>query len=216
MAFDVITPLDTNIADAFDPKNIQVYQKDKTMPDRIRKVALFEGTDEYGRLQPLLGTAEPATDYLGDPIFDPDNPGTQLEGSLAWHTPTTENPALNTTEEWEIYNATPDAHPVHLHLVHFEVLNRQKFSAKLVPQPVKQHNGSLGSGFRLQNIKLQGKPVEADGVERAPKDMVTALPGEVTRIKAKFDKEGRYVWHCHILSHEDHEMMRVLHVGPGA
>jgi heme/copper-type cytochrome/quinol oxidase subunit 2 len=46
--------------------------------------------------------------------------------------------------------------------------------------------------------------------------MVTALPGQVTRIKATFDKPGRYVWHCHILSHEDHEMMRVLHVGPGA
>jgi bilirubin oxidase len=56
----------------------------------------------------------------------------------------------------------------------------------------------------------------AEYVENAPKDMVTALPGQVTRIKATFDKPGRYVWHCHILSHEDHEMMRVLHVGPGA
>ena len=46
--------------------------------------------------------------------------------------------------------------------------------------------------------------------------MVTALPGQVTRIKAFFDKPGRYVWHCHILSHEDYEMMRVLYVGPGA
>jgi hypothetical protein len=53
-------------------------------------------------------------------------------------------------------------------------------------------------------------------VENTPKDMVIALPGQITRIKATFDKPGRYVWHCHILSHEDHEMMRVLHVGPGA
>ena len=59
-------------------------------------------------------------------------------------------------------------------------------------------------------------PKPAEYVENAPKDMVTALPGQVTRIKAHFDKLGRYVWHCHILSHEDHEMMRVLHVGPGA
>ncbi|MCB1048906.1 MAG: multicopper oxidase domain-containing protein, partial [Calditrichaeota bacterium] len=52
--------------------------------------------------------------------------------------------------------------------------------------------------------------------ESAPRDMVVALPDTVTRIKMKFDRPGRYVWHCHILSHEDHEMMRVLHVGPGA
>lgn len=40
------------------------------------------------------------------------------------------------------------------------------------------------------------------------------LPGQVTRIKMRFDRPGRYVWHCHILSHEDHEMMRPYHVGP--
>jgi spore coat protein A len=204
MAFDVMDI--PNEMDAFDPKAINVYQKNKDQPDRIRKVALFEGMDEFGRLQPLLGVAEPTVDAAGNTV----------NGALPWHAPTTENPALGATEIWEIYNATADAHPVHLHLVHFEVLDRQKFNAKLVPQPVVQHNGAVGQGFRLEKIKLAGKPVEADGVERAPKDMVTALPGQVTRIKAKFDKPGRYVWHCHILSHEDHEMMRVLYVGPGA
>ena len=97
-------------------------------------MALFEGKDEYGRLQPLLGTAEPATDYDGSPINWPDTPAYQnaglvgqMDGSIAWHSPTTENPALgDTTEEWEIWNATGDAHPVHLHLVHFEILGRQE------------------------------------------------------------------------------------------
>lgn len=56
-------------------------------------------------------------------------------------------------------------------------------------------------------------PLMDEYVENAPKDMVTALPDQVTRIKATFDKYGRYVWHCHILSHEDHEMMRVMFVG---
>lgn len=224
MAFDVTEPLDNTIADRFDPKAIGgIHPRANDRADRLRKVALFEGMDEFGRLQPLLGTAEPATDYQGNPINWPNTPAYadaglvgQMQGSVAWHSPTTENPALGSTEVWEIYNATEDAHPVHLHLVHFDVLDRQRFSARMVPQPVVQHNGLVGNGFRLENIRKSGRPIEANGVERAPKDMVTALPGEVTRIKATFDKPGRYVWHCHILSHEDHEMMRVLHVGSGA
>jgi FtsP/CotA-like multicopper oxidase with cupredoxin domain len=222
MAFDVADIV--NIEDGFDPANIGHYGGNPNPVTRIRKVALFEGMDEFGRLQPLLGTAEPATDYLGNPINWPEtapyiNAGLtgQMQGSIAWHSPTTENPALGDTEIWEIYNATGDAHPVHLHLVHFDVVDRQEFTADVVDQPVVQHNGLLGNGFRLENIVL-GDPVPqpAGYVENAPKDMVTALPDQVTRIKVTFDKPGRYVWHCHILSHEDHEMMRVMHVGPGA
>jgi FtsP/CotA-like multicopper oxidase with cupredoxin domain len=87
----------------------------------------------------------------------------------------------------------------------------------MIEQPVLQHNGTTGVGFRLENIQT-GNVIQPGSayVENAPKDMVTALPGQMTEIKMTFDKPGRYVWHCHILSHEDHEMMRVLHVGPGA
>jgi FtsP/CotA-like multicopper oxidase with cupredoxin domain len=226
MAFDVVLPLNGAVADTFAPAAIGQYGGISEPVARTRKVALFEGMDEFGRLQPLLGTAEPATDYLGSPINWPNTPDYvnaglvgQINGSVAWHSPTTENPALGDTEIWEIYNATGDAHPVHLHLVKFEVLGRQEFTADVIDQPVVQHNGLLGAGFRLDNI-VPGALVDldySDGyVENAPKDMVTALPGQITRIKATFDKPGRYVWHCHILSHEDHEMMRVLHVGPGA
>jgi spore coat protein A len=222
MAFDVADVLD--VADSFAPANIGVYGGNANPVDRVRKVALFEGKDEYGRLQPLLGTAEPATDYLGNPVLGMN--GVQLNGAIAWHSPTTENPALGATEIWEIYNATGDAHPVHLHLVNFQVgtgdeatygVTRQVFTADTIQQPVLQHNGTTGIGYRLENINLGAVVDQPAGyVENAPKDMVTALPGQVTRIKATFDKPGRYVWHCHILSHEDHEMMRVLHVGPGA
>ncbi len=223
MAFDVVLPLDIGVPDV-SPTGISFGPNVPSSSTRTRKVALFEGTDEFGRLQPLLGTAEPATDYRGNPINWPNKPAFsnvglsgQMQGSIAWHSPTTENPALGSTEEWEIYNATGDAHPIHLHLVHFEIIDRQEFTADVFNQPVVQHNGETGMGFRLENIVLGAvvaQPVQY--VENAPKDMVTALPGQVTRIKAKFDKPGRYVWHCHILSHEDHEMMRVLHVGPGA
>ena len=84
-------------------------------------------------------------------------------------------------------------------------------------QQVPQHNGTFGTAPTITNVvKGDSVTLGSEYVENAPKDMVTALPGQVTRIKATFDKAGRYVWHCHILSHEDHEMMRVLHVGPGA
>jgi FtsP/CotA-like multicopper oxidase with cupredoxin domain len=223
MAFDVVEPL-SDVPDSFDDKKIEEYGGNTLDVTRTRKVALFEGMDEYGRLQPLLGTAEPATDYAGNPINWPDTPEYQavgltgpMQGAIGWHSPTTENPALHSTEIWEIYNATGDAHPVHLHLVNFEILDRKEFAADVIPQPIVQHNGTVGQGFRLENISVGAMvPPLAGYTENAPKDMVTALPGQVTRIKATFDKPGRYVWHCHILSHEDHEMMRVLHVGPGA
>ena len=247
MAFDVVLLFDNAVLDV--SPNTFTYLPNDTGPDRVRKVALFEGKDEFGRLQPLLGTAEPATDYTGsNPINWPNTPAYinaglvgQMEGSIAWHSPTTENPALDTTEEWEIWNVTGDAHPVHLHLVHFDILGRQEIKwdenadddgfipantdpanngAYMVNQPVVQHNGVVGNGFRIGHpsnlADAYGPPVSEENlqeyVENAPKDMVTALPGQITRIKATFDKPGRYVWHCHILSHEDHEMMRVLYV----
>lgn len=86
-------------------------------PDRRRKVALFEGKDEFGRLQPLLGTAQKARDHKGRLIRWPNTSvyhyaGLRgpMEGSIAWHSPTTENPALGSTEVWEIWNMTGDAH----------------------------------------------------------------------------------------------------------
>jgi FtsP/CotA-like multicopper oxidase with cupredoxin domain len=171
--------------------------------DKIRKVALFEGKDEFGRLQPLLGTV--ASDLSS-------------ATAEAWHEATTETPTLGDTEVWEIYNFTGDAHPVHLHLVHFEVGARNKITFEQDednPQQVPMHNGEFGTVPAISTIAI-GDPVNlgpGDGyVETTRKDMVTALPEQVTRVKAKFDKKGRYVWHCHILSHEDHEMMRVLEV----
>jgi hypothetical protein len=264
-------------------------------PSRIRKVALFEGTDEFNRLQPVLGTAEPGdVDWPDDssecaPSCDEGSctPGCgfygtgandcplecegcpyhcagldgPMEGSIAWHSPTTENPDLGAIEEWEIWNVSPDAHPIHLHLVHFEVISRHDIiydehlpgdgdptdpdfdpivdpdtfipdgdGIYLVPQAVVQHNGAIGAGQKIVFPPAGGctdekcysvLPTNPDGfvdalVDGTRKDMLTALPNQVTKIRAKFDKPGRYVWHCHILSHEDHEMMRVLFVGDGS
>jgi FtsP/CotA-like multicopper oxidase with cupredoxin domain len=102
------------------------------------------------------------------------------------------NPQLNATETWELYNFTADAHPIHLHLVKFKVLDRQLINdtGDLVDDPV---------------------PPEAD--ETGWKDTVIAYPGQVTRVTATFDIAGLYVWHCHIVEHEDNEMMVPYCVG---
>jgi len=206
MAFDVVLLRDNDVDDTYDRTNIggQPPPQYADNPiDVVRRVALFEGKDEYGRLQPLLGivanrnTATPFT----------------------WANPTTELPRFGDTERWDIYNFTGDAHPVHLHLVNFQILGRRELDYDTDEgdpgQPVIMHNGAEGRAPVITNIAVgAGVPLgPAQGyVENAPKDMVTALPEQVTRIKATFDKPGKYVWHCHILSHEDHEMMRVMRV----
>jgi hypothetical protein len=65
----------------------------------------------------------------------------------------------------------------------------------------------------MSHIRLLGEPRPPAPNEAGRKDTVRVNPGEVVRIIAKFDRPGQYVWHCHILSHEDHEMMRPYYVG---
>jgi spore coat protein A len=103
-----------------------------------------------------------------------------------WADPVVTNPLLNATETWELWNYTADAHPIHLHEIKFKVVNRQPFGGTAQPP----------------------QPTEA-----AWKDSVIAYPGEVTRVKALFDIAGLYVWHCHIVEHEDNEMMVPYCVG---
>jgi len=181
---------------------------------KTTQLVLFEGTDEYGRLQPMLGT------------FD--------EGSKTWSEDITENPALDGTELWEVYNATADAHPIHLHLVKFQILNREQFTSydnlglniigNVQPRPQIQHNSipeelatyGTGGKFFLHPTTpfVAGSLTPPGDNELGYKDTFVVPPGHVGRLIATFDLPGRYVWHCHILSHEDHEMMRPFHVGP--
>jgi spore coat protein A, manganese oxidase len=108
--------------------------------------------------------------------------------SLRWDDPITENPAVGATEIWEMYNFTEDAHPIHIHEITFDVVNRESIEGGEVRGPEPWETGR--------------------------KDTVIAYPGEITRVKATYDRPGLFVWHCHIVEHEDHEMMRPYRIGP--
>jgi spore coat protein A, manganese oxidase len=64
------------------------------------------------------------------------------------------------------------------------------------------------------NIHPVGEPRGPGAWESGFKDTVIAYPGEVTRLRLKFDSEGQFVWHCHIVEHEDNEKMRPYRIGP--
>jgi spore coat protein A len=117
-----------------------------------------------------------------------------------WMDPITENPALGATEVWEIYNFTMDAHPIHIHEIMFEVVNRELLVTDI-------------DGEVITPVQLTGTITQPETWETGPKDTVIAYPGQVTRVKAMFDLPGLYVWHCHIVEHEDNEMMRPYAVG---
>jgi FtsP/CotA-like multicopper oxidase with cupredoxin domain len=157
---------------------------------------LYEGVDKFGRIRPLVGTLTPATGA---------SPGPFTAQALFWENTVTEQPMHGTVETWEIFNTTADTHPIHIHEVLFSVLNRQPIAFKLVPEvcmPIPAPPPFT--------VTLGGAPVAAVGYETGFKDTVLAPPGMVTRVALDFGNatQGRFVWHCHIIEHEDHEMMR--------
>ncbi len=154
-------------------------------PDTVRQLSLNELDSA---VIPGIG---PSQTLLGNVAFPGGVPtGTPMNFTDA----ITEKPVSGNTETWEIYNFTVDGHPVHVHQVAFEVVNREIFDPLY---------GTVGTII----------PPAAD--ETGTKDTTWSYPGEILRLKAKFDIPGKYVWHCHIVDHEDNEMMRPYDVQPG-
>jgi spore coat protein A len=116
-----------------------------------------------------------------------------------WSMPVTEKPVLDTVEVWNLVNLTEDAHPIHLHLVRMQILDRRPFD-------------DFAFNAKRQ-LRFTGPQTPPDAGEAGWKDTVRCDPGVVTRVIARFEGyTGRYVWHCHILEHEDNEMMRPFEV----
>ncbi|MGA8274642.1 MAG: multicopper oxidase, partial [Candidatus Sulfotelmatobacter sp.] len=127
------------------------------------------------------------------------NPVMLLLNASHWKMPITEKPVLGSTEIWTLINPTNDSHPIHLHLVRFQILDRQTYEPWLFQTKRELH--------------FLGPPEPPSANEAGWKDTVQAHSKMVTRIIVPFEGfPGRYVWHCHILEHEDNEMMRPYEV----
>ncbi len=118
---------------------------------------------------------------------------------MMWADPTTETPKLDTVEIWNLINPMQFSHPIHIHLIQFKVLGRRKFDVEL-------YN-------RTGELRYIGKEEPPHEYEKGFKDTVDSEVGKVTRIIMHFTGfKGDYVWHCHFLEHEDHDMMRPMRV----
>jgi len=169
--------------------NLPLKEKDNSkIPESLRPLdPLKEEMAAKTRNLSLSAT----TDEYGRPML--------MLNNRMWTDPVTENPEYDSIEVWNILNLTPFPHPIHVHLVQFLILDRRPFD-------IAEYQNS-------GKIIYTGPAVPPAPYERGWKDTVRAEVGMVTRIIMHFnDHEGDYVWHCHILKHEDHDMMRPFRV----
>jgi spore coat protein A, manganese oxidase len=174
MEFRVTLPLSRRDTSEIPDKLPPIEKLNPAVARKTRDLTLDESTDKFDRLILLLT-------------------------GRRWDKQISEKPCFKSIETWRLINLTPDTHPIHLHLVHFQVLHRRPFD--------------VGHYMQADELIFTGPPVPPDPNESGWKDTVRAEVGMVTSIIAKFDGfTGIYPWHCHILEHEDHEMMRPYEV----
>jgi spore coat protein A len=151
---------------------------------------------------PVIETAVKTRDLVLYEFLDPQNNSLGVKiNKVGYDDPVTESPRLNTTEIWRFINTTDDTHPMHIHLVQFQILERRSFLLQKY----------LDTGV----IEFSGKARPPEKYETGWKDTVRVNPNEVVSIIIRFQGfTGKYVYHCHMLEHEDNDMMRPFHVVP--
>jgi FtsP/CotA-like multicopper oxidase with cupredoxin domain len=188
----------------------------------VRAIALVEREAEVEGTPPMLTmrelAAEPAAAEPFITLIEPLADGS--ERRTRWRTvatrfedTTTFFPMLHHPEVWRLINLTGDTHPIHVHLDAFQVLARHPATIDVADDGVTA--ASTSATVHIGKDPDDGVPHELDDNERGLKDTVRVNPNEVVDIVVRFDVFcGRYMYHCHILEHEDHDMMRPFVVMP--
>ena len=188
----------------------------------IRAIALVEQEAKVEGAPPLLTMRELAADpAAGEPSITLVEPhGDGEERVTHWRTvatrfedTTTFFPTLHRSEIWRLINLTEDTHPIHVHLDAFQVLDRRGTTVEIADGGITATGTS--AKVRIGPDLDDGIPHGLDDNERGLKDTVRVNPKEVVDIVVRFQVFcGRYMYHCHILEHEDHDMMRPFVVMP--
>jgi spore coat protein A len=191
-----VTALQSALPGVFAATQPNPSQSQGFQPDGATKVkTLNEDKDSYGRLRQRLG-APAVTDYLSVP---------------------TDVAQRGEIQRWQIFNLTADTHPMHFHLVNVTIRRREQWAFDSTGAPL----------LPLRTIPGTARP--ADPNEQGWKETVRMNPGEAVTVDMQFNlpkgappppsprllasygiRGAEYVWHCHILEHEEHDMMHAL------
>ena len=223
--------------DAPDPETtglIMQFAVPRDSPEPVRPGYLPQKLNDIPALVPDV----PRRLLTLNEVQGPNGPLEVLLNGQKWSFPTTELPRVGATEDWVIANLTMDTHPIHLHLVQFLLQSRQNFRFDDYMRKWEELNGPPPVGHPVTALPVEpyllGSAIPPDANEKGWKDTVRMNPGQVTRIRVRFAPQDvpvyasmpgmnffpfdpavgpGYVWHCHILDHEDNEMMRPYQLG---
>jgi spore coat protein A len=175
-----------------------------------RMIALVEmELDDAPNMLTMRELANVGDDQTGSLVTVRDGEQTIRYRSVAAHfeDTTTFFPMLGRYEIWQLVNLTGDTHPIHLHLDPFQILSRRAIRYE-IPE------GGIADRDLTAMITLERDPDDKldhriDDNERGLKDTIRVNPNEIVEIAVRFNTySGRYMYHCHILEHEDRDMMR--------
>ena len=220
-----------------DPQTVgQIMQF--TVPAHVIKQLKPKALPKTLNYIPTLHADAPRRIITANDIIGPNGIPTQmLLNGTKWSSTVTETPKVGSTEDWFIVGMTAGAHPIHLHLIQFQIISRQNIDVAAYTEDWNKANGPLPLTKPPITVPIEpyliGEELPPKDNEIGWKDTVVINPGQVTRIRVRFAPQDvaeglsepgenyfsfdpstgvGYVWHCHLLDHEDNEMMRPMHI----